>query len=259
MVTHQTGQKVTGFGLHHVSMTTTTAPIAANPATNPAGNPATNPATELAPGQCYPGDPRAFFAKAVEIAGIAIAAVRPEQMEIPTPCDQYDVRGLIGHLMMAIERAAIVGRDENPFAVGDEMEPLADDAWSAAWQNLALQVNSAWANDATLLRPTALPWAPLSGAQALGTYTSELTVHTWDLATATGQSPEWDNDTLAAGLAAMHGALPAVGRPEMFAAIRAQMGFTENDMTDPYGPAVPVAADAPLIDQLVAYNGRAPR
>lgn len=41
----------------------------------------------------------------------------------------------------------------------------------------------------------------------------------------------------------------------MFAAIRAQMGLTEGQMADPYGPAVPVADDAPLIDQLVAYNG----
>ena len=247
MVTDQTGQKVTGFDLHPVLMTTTTAPTS------------TTPASELAPGQCYPGDPRLVLAKAIATAGHVIAAVRPDQMTTPTPCVEYDVRGLIGHLFMALDRASRVGRQENPFAVGDEMAPLADDAWSAAWYELTRESEAAWADDAALVRPTPLPWAPLSGAQALGTYTSELTVHAWDLATATGQSPEWDNEVLEAGLAAMKGALPAVGRPAMFAAIRAQMGITEGEMTDPYGPAVPVAEDAPLIDQLVAYNGRTPR
>lgn len=204
-------------------------------------------------------DPRSVFADAATVAAAVIGAIRPEQMTAPTPCGEFDVRGLLGHLIAAVEKLAVVGRGENPFAVGDTIEPLADDAWLRAFTAAAAEVQAAWADDATLTRPTPLPWAPDSGAQALGTYIAEVCVHTWDLAIATGQSPTWDEHVLVVALAAIRGTLPAFGRPEMFAAIRAQMGLVGGDFTDPYGPAVPVADDAPLIDQLVAYNGRTPR
>ena len=203
-------------------------------------------------------DPRIAFAKAIATAGFAIAGVRRDQMTNPTPCDEFDVRGLVGHFLAALERVTIVGRDGDPFAVGDSVEPLADDAWLTAWTALAEQAQTVWADDALLMRPTRLPWASESGAQALSSYVAEFTVHTWDLAVATGQTPDWDDEVVALGLAFMRTALPVVGRKEMFAAIRAQMG-TEGDIgVDPYGAAVPVAADASLIDQLVAHNGRTP-
>ena len=204
-------------------------------------------------------DPRPAFAKAITTAGIVIAAVRPDQMTQPTPCDEFDVRGLIGHFLAALQRVTIVGRDGDPFAVGDSVESLADDAWLSAWTTLAEEAQTVWADDAILVRPTRLPWAPESGAQALASYVAEFTVHTWDLAVATNQSPDWDDEVVALGLAFMRDALPIVGRKEMFAAIRAQMGIDGDVGGDPYGAAVPVAMDAPLIEQLVAHNGRAPR
>ena len=212
----------------------------------------------FAPGQCFPGDPRLILAKAMATAGQAIAAVRPDQMTAPTSCDIYDVRGLLGHLLMAAERIIVVGQDGNPFAVDEHIEPLADDSWASAWEARSIEVAAAWADDASLLRPTALPWAPLSGAQAIGTYIAEFSVHTWDLATATGQSPAYDDEVVSAGLASIQGSLPATGRPEMFGAMRTAMGVPEGVMPDPYGPAVSVPDNAPLIDQLVAYNGRDP-
>lgn len=215
--------------------------------------------TTNAPAKLDHDDPRSVFAKSVSTADIAIAAVRPDQMTNPTPCGDYDVRALLGHLLFVLDRVARVGRNENPFAGPDTVDPLPDDAWLAAWTERARVARDAWTDDAALVRPTPLPWAPESGAQALGTYIAEVTVHTWDLATAIGHTPDWDHHVLAAGLKAMRGALPAVGRKEMFAAIRAQMGLSEAQMGDPYGPAVAVDGDAPLIDQLVAYNGRTAR
>ncbi len=43
-------------------------------------------------------------------------------------------------------------------------------------------------------------------------YTNEFVLHAWDLAKATGQSPEWDPEMLAAPLAHMHRAVPAEPR-----------------------------------------------
>ena len=103
-----------------------------------------------------------------------------------------------------------------------------------------------------------LPWAAESGDLALRSYVAEITIHTWDLACATGQNPAWQEDVVAVSLEVMRQILPAEGRSEMFDAIRATMPEEMRGGTDPYAAAVPVGADAPLIDQLVAHVGRLP-
>lgn len=44
-----------------------------------------------------------------------------------------------------------------------------------------------------------LPWVTAPGAALLAMYTSELTVHTLDLAKATGQQPAWREPSRAGG------------------------------------------------------------
>ena len=102
----------------------------------------------------------------------------------------------------------------------------------------------------------ALPWIQGSGADVLTSYFSELTVHTWDLAAATGQQPHWDDTVVTAALKARQ-ILPAENRRALFEEISAAMGIDEVAM--PFGEAVAVPDDAPAIDRLVAWNGRDPR
>jgi uncharacterized protein (TIGR03086 family) len=228
----ETGQQATGLASYHRSMNTT-APVALV-------------------------DPRPTLARSVALAGVTVAAVRPEQMANPTPCGTFDVRQLLGHLLGVLDRIAVVGRNkENPFARPEDFEPT-DGDWVGAWNQFARAAEAAWVDPSALTRPTMLPWAAESGALALRTYVAELTTHTWDLARATGQQPEWDDDVLAMSLAVMREILPAAGRSEMFDAIRATMPQEMRGRPDPYQPAVPLDADAALIDQLVAHVGRDP-
>lgn len=203
-------------------------------------------------------DPRPTFAMSVALAGATVAAVHPGQLARPTPCGAFDVRQLLGHLLGVLDRITVVGRGvENPFARPEEFEP-ADGDWAAAWGQLAQEAQAAWTDPAALTRPTMLPWAAESGALALRTYVAELTVHTWDLARATGQQPAWDDEVLTMSLDVMRQILPAEGRREMFDAIRATMPEEMRGGPDPYDAAEPVAVDAALIDQLVAHVGRRP-
>jgi uncharacterized protein (TIGR03086 family) len=118
-----------------------------------------------------------------------------------------------------------------------------DDGWGAAARAAADDALAVWADDDALLdRELTLPYGRHRGAVALATYTGELSTHTWDVAAATGQQPAWDERVLAAALAASSRMLPAEGRGEGI----------------PFGPVVPVAADAPAIDRLVAWQGRNP-
>ena len=203
-------------------------------------------------------DPRPTFARSVALASVTVAAVRPEQMANPTPCGTFDVRQLLGHMLAVLDRVAVVGRNnENPFARPEEFEP-ADGDWVGAWHQLEQEAQAAWIDPVALTRPTMLPWAAESGALALRTYVAELSTHTWDLAQATSQQPAWDDDVLTMSLDVMREILPASGRREMFDAIRATMPEEMRGRPDPYEAAVPVDANAALVDQLVAHVGRHP-
>ncbi|WP_222272327.1 TIGR03086 family metal-binding protein [Modestobacter marinus] len=188
-------------------------------------------------------DPRPAFGSAVETAVAAVAAVRPEQLAGRTPCTEYDVRALVGHLVAVLRRVAAVGRGEPPFSVSQVTTGVPVDGWAAAARAAAAEVRAVWSDDRLLDRELTLPFGRYPGAAALAAYTAELTTHTWDLAQATGQAPDWDERVLAVALPAAHRILPADVRGGPV----------------PFGPVVPVPDDAPLVDRLVAWQGRDPR
>jgi uncharacterized protein (TIGR03086 family) len=209
--------------------------------------------TTATPSTDHLGDPRTILDRAVATGGSVIAGTRPEQLGEPTPCTEMDVRTLLAHLIGVLDRVAALGRGEDPFAVAEI--PVADDRWSETWMESAGRAAEAWADDAVLETPITLPWIEGSGAEVLATYLSELTVHTWDLATATGQQPNWDDTVVTAALESRQ-ILPAENRRALYEEISASMGLDE--VAAPFAEAVAVPEEAPTIDRLVAWNGRNP-
>lgn len=203
-----------------------------------------------------PDDPRRHFATAVTTVAEVLTAVRSDQYELPTPCEGMAVGALQEHLVMVLRRVACAGRGEPVQSWPADAADVAPGEWLDAWRSAAHDVQSAWGDD-VLERPTDLPWGVYTGTEVLGVYTNELSVHAWDLAAATGLEPAWDVPSLEFALEAIHAQLPMADRAPMWAETRAQLppGFP---WEDPFGPAVPVSDDAPLIDRLVAWNGREP-
>lgn len=197
-------------------------------------------------------DPRTSFAGAVAVGGATVAGVRDDQLDDPTPCTDMDVRALLAHLRSVLDRVTALGRGEDSFAVAEV--PLGPDRLGE-WTEAAHRVQAVWRDDAVLARPMELPWQQGTGADILLGYVNEVLVHTWDLAVATGQQPDWDEALADVALAHMP-ALPAEGRREMFEQISAEMGLPEPAM--PFAEVVPVPDGAPAIDRLVAWNGRDP-
>ena len=70
------------------------------------------PTTSARPlvGELPADDPRLAMAKAVAVAGGVLDAVRPDQLDLPTPCDGVDVHRLRCHLVMVLRRIAAAGR-----------------------------------------------------------------------------------------------------------------------------------------------------
>jgi uncharacterized protein (TIGR03086 family) len=190
-----------------------------------------------------PDDPRVIFGKAVALAGAVIGATRSDQLDNRTPCRDFRVRELLGHLVTALEHVAAVGRGHDPYGGPVVVREVPDDGWLRAWIDAAHKARAAWSDDATLAQIVRLPWAEQSGAATLAGYVNEVSVHTWDLATATGRRPEWNSRVLEVALDAIRQVLPAEGR---------------GDMGAPFADPVEVPVDAPLIDRLVAWNGRRP-
>lgn len=199
-------------------------------------------------------DARLILDRAIATGGVVIAGVRPAQLMDPTPCAEMNVRTLLAHLVGVLNRVAALGNGENPFAVSDIA--VSDDRWSDAWREAGRRAVAAWSDDAVLERPMALPWIEGSGAEVLATYYSELTVHTWDLATATDQRPDWDDTVVAAALEAARRILPAENRRALYEQVSAARGLDE--VAVPFAEAIPIADDAAAIDRLVAWNGRDP-
>jgi uncharacterized protein (TIGR03086 family) len=189
-----------------------------------------------------PADPRPAFFTAARTACDVIAAVSPAQLPDQTPCSEYDVRALLGHLVAVLRRVTAVASGVPASATPRVLTDVPDDGWGAAARASLDEVETAWADDAVLAREMELPFGTLPGAAALVAYTGEISTHTWDVAIATGQSPAWDELVLTDALTALRGKLPTAERPAGV----------------PFADAVPVPDDAPVIDRLVAWQGRDP-
>lgn len=172
-----------------------------------------------------------------------IRSVSPEQLTAPTPCAEFDVRALLNHLLFwgpSLAGAARKQTVDPPAATESEVDLVAGD-WSAALDTYlddlaaAWRDPSAWQGTTHVAGPAELP-APLIG----GMVVTELTVHSWDLSRALHLTPAWDDDLLRFA----HDHLEAT----------APMG---RDM-GAFGPEVPVAPTAPLLDRLLGLSGRDP-
>ena len=201
-------------------------------------------------------DARPNFAVAVATAREVVSNVRPDQLHLSTPCADFDVAVLTGHVLAVLQRVAIIGRGGDPNLAPRVVTDVDAADVVAEFDRLAADAEQAWSDNAVLGSIVTVPWTKLPGAVALMIYLSEVTVHTWDLATATGQQVAWNDGAVAMSLAAMRQGLPAEGRMQDYdESIAAGAG---GDLIAPFSAPRAVAPDAPLISQLVAWTGRQP-
>jgi uncharacterized protein (TIGR03086 family) len=166
------------------------------------------------------------LSRALDQAGDVLAAVHEDQLEQPTPCADWNVAQLIGHLVEAPARFLQMARGEQP-------------DWSAAPRPVAGRwVADFRSNADDLLHHWHQAGDAVDGAQ-VNWQIAEIAVHTWDVARATGQSTALLPEVAERGLAFMSAALTPENRGQAF------------------GPAVDLPDDAPVYDRLAAFAGRA--
>lgn len=185
-------------------------------------------------------DPRPLLGAALDQAGDLIASATPDQAGLPTPCDDYDVQALIGHMQAVVRRIGVVLSGQPFWSVPREIEST---DWVADWAAGRAATEAVLADDECLTREVTVPWGTVPGASAAASYIGELSVHSWDLATALGKADVLNEALATAALPAYMEKVPAEPRgPEI-----------------PFGPVVEVGEDATPYERLVAWTGRDPR
>ncbi len=187
-------------------------------------------------------DPCPAFARAVDQAERQVAAVRPDELARRTPCADYDVRALLGHLVAVLHKIAIVGAGGDSRGMPDVIDGVADDGWCSVFAQARGEVERVWAEKALLDGMVTLPWATIPGRSALDAYTHEFTVHSWDLAHATGRLTDLDPELAVRALEAF----PMYAPPE------------ERSGEGRFGPVEQAPVDADVYTRLAAYLGRRP-
>ncbi|MEU5997797.1 MULTISPECIES: TIGR03086 family metal-binding protein [unclassified Streptomyces] len=183
------------------------------------------------------------FAPQARLVARVAEGVTDEQLSGPTPCPEYRVRHLLGHLagLSAAFRDAArkdLGPhlDRNP---GDTVPDVGPE-WRAALPKLLDELVEAWRDPAAWEGMTRAGGIDLPGAVAGAVAMDELVVHGWDLARATGQAYAPDGASLEVAEALL--------TPE-------EDGASGDSL---FGAVVPVPGDAPLLDRVIGLSGRDP-
>lgn len=180
------------------------------------------------------------MAHAVAPVVAVVEAIKPDQLELPTPCSDYDVRGLINHLAGTTAWLELMGRRLQP----DPDDPFSanSDVTMGNWQALLAAriraVTAAWGEPSAWegsIEGMQMP-ATMIGEMAL----TELLMHGWDLATATGQRVDYGDDA----------AREVYRSVADTAELGRQMGA--------YGAEVPVSGQATAFDRALGLTGRDP-
>ena len=176
-----------------------------------------------------------------------IEAVPDGDLGRPTPCTEYTVGDLLHHIAgvtVAFGGAAVKTRGEastmGPW--GDASKLDAD--WRTSLPRRVRALAEAWHEPEAWTGMTRVGGSDQPGEVTGIILLGELVVHGWDLARGTGLPFEVDPVSLAPLYDLIHQTFGAGQDP----AARGQA----------FGPAVPVASDAPALDQTLSLLGRNP-
>ena len=164
------------------------------------------------------------------LAGV-VGDIDPADLDLPTPCSELTVRGVLEHLLTGAAAFTAAFRGEEP-TDPDRSDPLG--AFGPTLGALVDAVTAPCALDGTIESP----FGPMPGEKFARYIALDGLVHGWDLAEATGQPYTPAEELVTAATDFAHQVLDPVRGEGTF------------------GPAQPAPAGASPVDALAAYTGR---
>jgi uncharacterized protein (TIGR03086 family) len=169
------------------------------------------------------------------VLGGVVTHISPAQLDDPTPCTQFTVRGVLEHMIAGATSFAAAFRGDSPPSADDNRpsDPLG--RFGEALGGLGEAMHLPGALDRTI----EAPFGDVPGDAFARFVVLDGLVHGWDLATATGQLFQPPDPLVAAvDSFAREAIVPAMRDAKMFAA------------------PVPTLADDTPIERLIAFTGR---
>jgi uncharacterized protein (TIGR03086 family) len=178
------------------------------------------------------------FLQAIDQTGRIVAAVTPDQLSKPTPCADWDVRGLLNHTIAGVHMFDDAAQ-EKAFDMSRFEKDLVGTDPADNYQQGVAKLEKTVRQPDVLDRTWGMPFGPTPGQFAISAATVENLQHGWDIARATGQDAEFDPELTEA----------AIQAAQLFPAdmVRREGVF---------GPEAACGPDAPAEDRLAAFLGR---
>jgi uncharacterized protein (TIGR03086 family) len=140
-----------------------------------------------------------LHAQALDATGRIVAGIPAGRWHADTPCEGWDARALLNHVVSGNLWAAELGAGETIEGVGDRLDgdmlgadPVGSYATSA---KAAAEV---FRRPGALDAPCAVSYGPVPGSVYAGHRFLDVFIHGWDLAAATGQGTTLDPDLMRA-------------------------------------------------------------
>jgi len=142
-------------------------------------------------------DMQELFRRSVGSFGERVHAIRDDQWTAATPCSEWDVRALVGHLVTEVAWAAPLVGGKSVADVGDELsgDLLGDDP-KAAWDRHSAEAASAVGEDGAMERTVRLTRRELPASEYTFEIFTDLLIHGWDLARAIGGQEGLDPESV---------------------------------------------------------------
>lgn len=182
-----------------------------------------------------------MYGRALERTREIVAGTRTDQLEDPTPCSDWNVHELLNHIIGGCLTIAAGAKGET-----EQMSANIDRVQGdhlAAYDRAAQAALAAVKEEGALDKNFTMPWGETPGAAALSLALADATVHGWDLAQATGQNMDIDDDIAES----VYGATSSMMQPK-----------GDYPRGDSFAEPVEVGDDAPARDRMLAYLGRKP-
>ena len=186
-------------------------------------------------------NPIEVYESAVKALSPIMAGVTAAQLNSGTPCTEWSVQSLINHALavQAMANAVVSKGKPDMAAMGKLDHALPSEGAEAAFKSIT-DTTLAALKKANLEDTLKTPFGEMPGGNFIMIPITDMIIHRWDLAKATGQNATLDNALAEIGLQALTPALSG-GRDSAF-----------------FGAEVTVSAGASAQDRLLGLSGRTP-